>query len=80
MGLDVFLQILRALERLPAKVTLVRLQGYMYSDVGGDVIALHRRRAAASPLARQIEVVGTFAANVTLADMFLQKRRSAMEC
>lgn len=79
MGLDMFLQILGALERLPAEVTLVWFQGHMYSDVGGDVIALHRRRAAASPLARQVEVVGAFAANVTLADMFLWKRRSAME-
>lgn len=71
MGLDMFLQILGTLERLPAEIALVRFQGNMDSDVRSDVVTLYRRRAAASPLARQVEVVGAFATNVTLADMFL---------
>lgn len=65
------LQILRPLERLSAKVTLVRLQRHMDADVGGDVVALDRGRPAIPPTTSQVQVIRTLAANMTLADMLL---------
>jgi hypothetical protein len=71
MRLDMLLQILRPLEGLAAEVAFVRLQRDVHADVRGDVVTFHRRRAAIAPLAGQVEVVGTLATNVTLADMVL---------
>ena len=71
MRLDMLLEILGPLERLAAKVTLVWLERDVNADVRGDVVALDRRRATCAPLARQVEVVGALAPNVTLAHMVL---------
>ena len=69
--LDVLLQILGPLERLAAKVTLVRLQGHMDADVGCDVISLDGSGSARIPLARQVEVVGALPANMAFTDVIL---------
>ena len=73
MSLDVFLQILRALERLAAEVALVRLQRHVNTDVRSDVVSLDRRGAAVAPLAGQVQVVGALATNVTLTDVILNE-------
>lgn len=71
MGLDMLLQILGALESLATEVTLVRLKWHMNADVGGDMITLDSCGVASAPLAGQVEVVGAFTSNVTLANMLL---------
>lgn len=69
--LDVLLEILGALEGLAAEVALVRLEGHVNADVRSDVVALDRRGAAVTPLARQVEVVCALAANMALTDVVL---------
>jgi hypothetical protein len=71
MSLDMLLQILGALESLATEITLVRLEGHMYSDVGGDMIALDSGGIARSPLAGQVQVVGTLATDMAFAHVFL---------
>ena len=71
MSLDVLLEILRALEGLAAEVALVRLQRHVNTDVRGNVVTLDGCGAAVTPLARQIQVVGALAANVTLTNVVL---------
>jgi hypothetical protein len=71
MGLDMFLQILGALERLATKVTLVRLEGHVYPNVRGDVVPLDGRSITGTPLAGEVEVVSALAANVAFADVLL---------
>jgi hypothetical protein len=53
-----FLQILRSLECLAAEFALVRLQGDVDSDVGGDVVTFDGGGTALTPGAGQVEVVG----------------------
>ena len=65
------LEILRALERFATEVALVRLQGYVNSDVRGDVVTLDGGGATCSPLTGQVEVVGALAADVAFAYMVL---------
>ena len=65
------LEILRPLEGLAAKLTLVRLEGHMDSDVRCDVVALDRGGAARIPLASEAQIVGALASNMALADMVL---------
>jgi len=72
VGLDVLLEILRALESLATEVTLVWLQRHVDADVRGDVISLDSRRAAATPLAGEIEIVCALAANMSLADVVVE--------
>lgn len=74
MRLHMLLQILRPLEGLAAEVALVRLQGHMNADVRCDVVALDRCGPARVPLAREVEVVGALAANMTLTDVLLEAR------
>jgi hypothetical protein len=69
-----FLEILRALEGLATKFTLVRFQGDMDSDVRGDMVAFDGGGTATTPLTRQVEIVGTLAADVSFADMFLREQ------
>lgn len=69
--LYMLLEILGALEGLAAEVALVRLQGHVHADVGGDVIPLDRGGAAVAPLTGEIEVVGTLAADMAFADVVL---------
>lgn len=71
MSLDMFLEVLRAFEGFATEFTFVWFQGNVDSDVRGDVIAFDRRGAAATPLTRQVEIVGALAADVSFADMFL---------
>jgi hypothetical protein len=71
MSLDVFLKILRALEGLATEFTFVRFQGNMHANVRGDMVAFDCGGTAATPLTRQVEVIGTLAADVSFADMFL---------
>jgi hypothetical protein len=72
MCLDVLLEILGTLEGLAAELALVRLEGYMNTDMRGDVIALDGGGAARVPLARKAQVVCALAANMALADVFLK--------
>lgn len=71
MCLDMFLEILRPLERLPTEIAFVRLEGNVDADVGGDVVAFHRCCPAVTPLAYQIEVICALAPNMPLADVVL---------
>ena len=71
MRLYVLLQILRTLERLTAEIALMRLQRHVHANVRSDVVALDRGGAAVSPLARQIQVVGALATDMSLADVVL---------
>ena len=71
MGLDMFLEILGTLECLAAELALVRLQRNMYTDVGGDVVALDSRGPALAPSAGEIQVVGGLAADMALTDVLL---------
>ena len=43
----------------------------MNADVRGDVVALDRSGPARVPLAREVQVVGAFTADMTLTDVFL---------
>lgn len=65
------LQVLRALERLAAELTLVRLERDVDADVRGDVVTLHGGCPAGVPLTGQVEVVGALAADMALADVLL---------
>lgn len=71
MGLDMLLEILRALEALAAEITLVRLQRNVNTDMRSDVVALHRGGAARVPLACEVQIVGALATNMLLANVFL---------
>ena len=70
--LDMLLQILGPLERLAAKITLVRLEGHVNTDVGGDVVALRAGDVAVAPSAGEAEVVGGLAADVVVAEVVVE--------
>jgi hypothetical protein len=55
----------------------MRLERHMDPDMRRDVVALDRRGAAGIPLAGQVQVVGALATNMLLADVLLERRRSA---
>lgn len=71
MGFDMLFQVLGALECLSTKVTPVRLQRDVDSNVGRDMITLYGGRAAVRPLASEVEVIGALAADMAFADMLL---------
>jgi hypothetical protein len=71
MRLDMFLEVLWAFEGLATEFAFVRLEWDVDSNVRGDVVALDGRGTAATPLTGQVEVVGRFATDVALANMFL---------
>lgn len=71
MGLVMFLQILRPLESLVADRTSMRLVWDVDADMRCDVIPLHGFRLAVCPVTLEVEVVGRFAANVTITYVFL---------
>lgn len=73
MCLDVFFQILWALESLAAEVALVGLEWNVDANVGGDVIALDGGCSASTPLASQVEVVGALTSDMAFADVVLLK-------
>lgn len=74
MGLDMLLQVLRPLEGLATEVTLVRLERHMDANVRGDVVAFDGGGTAGTPLTSQVQVVGALAADMTLTDVFLNRR------
>jgi hypothetical protein len=69
--LDMLLQILRSLERLAAKVALMRLEGDVDADMRGDVITLDSCDAARTPVTSQVEVVCALAADVAFTYVLL---------
>lgn len=69
MCLDMFLQILRALERLSAEVTFVRLERDMDTNVRCDMVALDGGGSALVPSASEVQVVGTLAADMLFANV-----------
>lgn len=75
MGLDMLLQILRPLESLAAEVALVRFKRNMDSNMRGDMVALDSGSATATPLASQVKVVGTLAADMALTNVFLTSQQ-----
>lgn len=66
------LQVLGAFEGLATKLTFVRLEGDVHTDVRSDVIPLDGGGAARVPLAGEAQVVCAFAANMALANVFLR--------
>lgn len=50
MNLFMFLEVLRTLEFLIADLAVVRFQGYVHAEVGGDVVALCTCSVAILPL------------------------------
>jgi hypothetical protein len=72
VSLHVLFQILGSLESFAAEVALMRLQRYVDTDVGSNVVTLDCRGTTVAPLAGQVQVVGALAAHVTLTDMILQ--------
>lgn len=75
VGLDMFLEILRALESLAAEFALVRLERNVDSNVRGDVVALDCGGSALTPLTGQVEIISRLATNMAFADMFLFHRQ-----
>ena len=73
VGLDMFLQILRAFEGLATEVASVWLERNVDADVGGDVITLYHGNVAVGPPAFEVEVVGALATNMNFANMILHK-------
>ena len=72
VGLDMFLQVLRTLEGLPAKLATMRFERNVDTDVGRNMVPLDNRNVAVGPSTLQVEVVCALTADVVLADMFLQ--------
>jgi len=72
MCLDVLLEILGTLESLATELALVRLQGHMDSDVGGNMIALDCGGTALTPCAGEIEVISRLATNMAFTNMFIE--------
>jgi len=71
MSLDMFLQILGALKGLSTEIALMRLERHMHTNVRGDVVALDSGSIARPPLASQVQVIGTLATDMALANVFL---------
>lgn len=71
VGLDVLLEILRALEGLAAELALVGFERNVDANVRSDVITLDGGCSARVPLASEAQVVGALATDVALANMFL---------
>lgn len=51
MGLDMFLEVLWALERFATELAFVRFERNVDSNVGGNMVALDRGCATVAPLA-----------------------------
>lgn len=72
VGLDVLLQILWPFERLSTKLTSMRFQGHMDTDVGCDVIPLDNLDLTIAPSADEVEVVGALATDMGFANVILR--------
>ncbi len=75
VGLDMLLQVLRTLECLATEIASMRLERNVDADVRGDVVAFDDGNMAIGPTTGQVEVVGTLATNMPLANMVLQRKR-----
>jgi tripartite-type tricarboxylate transporter receptor subunit TctC len=71
VSLHVLLEILRAFESLTAEITLMRFQRDVNANVRSNVIAFDGGGAAVTPLAGQIQIVGTLATDMALANVIL---------
>lgn len=71
VGLDMFLQILRPFEGLSTKLTSMRFQWHMDTNVGGDVIPLDDLNLTITPRTDEVKIVGTLAADMGFANMIL---------
>lgn len=71
--LDVFLQILRPFERLATKLTSMRFQWHVDTDVGGDVVPLDDLNLTVTPPAGEIEIVGALATDVGFANVIIKQ-------
>jgi len=68
----VLLEILGSFESLAAEVTLMRLQRHVNTNVRGDMITLDCSGTAVPPLAGEVQVVGTLATDMALADVIVE--------
>ena len=75
MSLHVFLEILGTFKGLATKLTSVRLQGYVNSDVRSDMVAFHDLNMTVPPCALQVEVIGTLSTNMLITDMVLKQHQ-----
>lgn len=73
VGFDMLLEILWTLEGLSTELTLVRLERYVDTNMGRDMIALDRGGTTAAPTAGQVQVIRALATDVTLADVVLAR-------
>lgn len=73
MGFDMFLEILRSLERLSAKLTPMRLQRHVDPDVRCNVVSLDDLDVAVAPRTLEVQIVGALATDMGVADMFLRE-------
>lgn len=73
VSLYMFLEILRAFERFPTEVALMRLQWNVDTNMRGDMVTFHSGGAAVAPLASQVQVVGALATDMALANVILEK-------
>jgi hypothetical protein len=64
---------LRSLECLAAKFAFVRLERDVHTNMGGDVVTLDGGGTALAPGAGEVQVVGRLAADMSLADVVLQR-------
>ena len=71
MSFDVLLQVLRSFESFAAKVTFVRLERNVNTNMRSDMIALHGGCSAVAPLTRQVEIICALAANMPVTNMIL---------
>lgn len=71
MCFDMFLQILGSLESFTTEVTPVGFQRNMDANMRCNVIALDHGDGAIAPGAGEVQVVGTLATNVGIANMIL---------
>lgn len=67
------LEILRAFEGFTAEIALMRFQRHVNTNMGSNVIPLDSGSTTVAPLAGQVQVVGTLATNMSLANMVLQR-------
>jgi hypothetical protein len=70
---DMLLEILWTLESLSTEFTLVRLERYVDTNMGCDMIALDGGGATVTPTASEVQVVRTLATDVALADVVLAR-------
>lgn len=71
--LDVLLEVLRTFEGFAAHFTFMRLERDVHTDVGRDMVSLHRGGVTISPSAHEVKVVGRFATNMLLAHVIIKR-------